>query len=120
MIILRENNEQLFDTLLQKLKEDYDSLDSHKVLYATVDALNNYLDLDQTEDFYNKFSSYVNDQVGSLLMVLTPDEMTGLCLAFEMSKFSSPDELDGMEALLNATRRQEHGIVSQDIQTNSF
>lgn len=117
MIILREtNNEQEYETLLDKLKEHYESsLDSHKVLYATVDALNNYLDLDQTEDFYNKFSSYVNDQVGSLLMVLTPDEMTGLCLAFEMSKFSSPDELDGMEALLNATRRQEHGIVSQEI-----
>lgn len=114
MIILR-NKEEVFDTLLQKLKEDYDSLDSHKVLYATVDALNNYLDLDQTEDFYNKFSSYVNDQVGSLLMILTPDEMTGLVLAFEMQKFNNPDTLDGMEALLNATRRQEHGIVSQEI-----
>lgn len=114
MIILR-NKEEVFDTLLQELKEDYDSLDSHKVLYATVDALNNYFDLNQTEDFYNKFSSYVNDQVGSLLMILTPDEMTGLVLAFEMQKFNNPDTLDGMEALLNATRRQEHGIVSQDI-----
>lgn len=117
MIILREtNNEQEYETLLDKLKEHYgSSLNSHKVLYATVDALNNYFDLNQTEDFYNRFSSYVNDQTGVLLMILTPEEMTGLVLAFEMQKFNNPDTLDGMEALLNATRRQEHGIVSQDI-----
>lgn len=53
MIILREtNNEQEYETLLDKLKEHYgSSLNSHKVLYATVDALNNYFDLNQTEDF---------------------------------------------------------------------
>lgn len=115
MIILRENNEQLFITLLQELKEDYGSLDSHKVLYATADALNNYFDLNQTEDFYNRFSSYVNDQTGALLMILTPEEMTGLVLAFEMQKFNNPDTLDGMEAILHAIRTQEHGIVSQEI-----
>lgn len=116
MIILRENNEPIFEKMLQTLQEHYGtSLDNHKILYATVDALNNLFHTKKDEDYYTDFSMYLNDQTGTLLMVLTPDEMTGLCLAFEMSKFSSPDELDGMEALLNATRRQEHGIVSQEI-----
>lgn len=116
MIILRENHEQEYDTMLKKLKEQYgSSLNSHKVLYTTVEALNNLFGMDKSESFYTDFTVYLNDTTGSLLMILTPDEMTGLVLAFEMQKFNNPDTLDGMEAILHAIRTQEHGIVSQEI-----
>lgn len=116
MIILRENNEQIFEKMLQTLQEHYGtSLGNHKILYATVDALNNLFHTKMDEDYYTDFSIYLNDKTGSLLMILTPDEMTGLVLAFEMQKYNNPDALDGMEAILSAIRRQEHGIVSQEI-----